>query len=92
MASIEKTIYKFKNDPVIFTFVDTRKNSAYYSHFGTTSKLLVFRPKKRKFAEYTNSNFDENSIEMFISGVISGNGRFQKLSSDPSFEFKHEDL
>lgn len=45
-----------------------------------------------RYAEYQYENTEVETLEMFIDGIISGNGRFTKLDSHPTFEYQTDDL
>lgn len=82
----------FSKSPVIFTYVDKTQNEEFYHNFSTKKQIIMFRPKRNRYAEYTNENTDAESISLFIDGILSGNGRFTRLDSPPSFEYKKDDL
>ena len=90
--NIEKAMATFKKSPVIFTYVDKTENEEFQKNFGTQKQIIVYRPKRNRFTEYTSEGTDVESIKMFIDGILSGNGRFIKLDTFPSFEYVKEDL
>jgi len=90
--SIEKVMSTFSKSPIIFTYVDMNQNEEFYHHFGTKKQTIMYRPKRNRYAEFTGEKADAESLQIFIDGILSGNGRFTKLDSVPSFEYRNEDL
>ena len=72
--------------------MDKTENQEFYRSFQTKSNIVIYRPKKLKYAEFTGDYDSQTSIEMFVDGIISGNGRFERLDSEPSFEYANDDL
>lgn len=90
--NIEKAMSTFTKSPVIFTYVDKNENQEFFTNFGTQKQIIIYKPKRNRYAEYKNDKTDVESIQMFIDGILSGNGRFTKLDTYPSFEYLKEDL
>jgi hypothetical protein len=82
----------FAQSPIVFTYVDKTQNQEFYRNFSTQKQIIMYRPKRKRYAEYTNEKTDSESIAMFIDGIMSGNGRFNKLDTVPTFEYRAEDL
>lgn len=82
----------FSKSPIIFTYVDKKANEEFYRNFGTQQNILMFRPKRSRYAEYTSDPMDAEALKMFIDGVIGGNGRYTRLDTFPSFEYHTDDL
>jgi len=90
--NIEKSMATFERSPVIFTYVDKTENGEFFTNFGTHSQIIIYKPKRNRYAEYTNDKTDVETLKMFIDGILSGNGRFTRLDTYPSFEYIKDDL
>lgn len=82
----------FESAPIIFTYVDKTESEEFFKSFSTQKQIVMYRPKRNRYSEFTGEKMDKESLIMFIDGIISGSGRFTKLDSYPSFEYINEDL
>ena len=90
--NIEKTLENFSKNPITFAYVDINENQEFYRNFGTKNKLIIYRPKRLRYVEYTHETIDSEKVEIFVEGIIDGNGKYIKMDSLPTFEYMKEDL
>jgi hypothetical protein len=52
----------------------------------------MYRPKKKKFAEFKKGEINAKNLFLFIDGVMGSSEKYVKLDSHPTFEVHTEDL
>ena len=89
---IAEKVREFSKSPIIFVYVDIKESSEFYGTFGTDSQIIMYRPKKKKFAEFKKGEINAKNLFLFIDGVMGSSEKYVKLDSHPTFEVHTEDL
>jgi hypothetical protein len=71
--------------------VDKRESKTFYNNFGSESNIIMYRPKRMRYAEF-KAELTEDNLFLFIDGVLAGSAKYVKMENHPSFITKHEDL